>query len=151
MPLVDRVALPVRTVLDTTSQTVVLRAVARRRRTRTATVSGGRFQMTQSRGTGVPNLSLKGGDFSVCNRRAKDAGTAQRRVIRRLRGRTRGRHRFRGRHSAGVTRGTRWVMQDRCDGTLTRVLEGRVAVRDFAKRRTIVLRRGQRYLARPRR
>jgi Ca2+-binding RTX toxin-like protein len=151
VPLVDKVALPVRTVLDTTSRTVRLRSAARRRRAGSAVLSGGRFRMTQSRRTGLTNLALKGGDFSQCSRRSKGAGTAQRRVIRRLRGRTRGRHRFSGRRSAGTVRGTRWVMEDRCDGTLTRVLSGRVTVRDFAKRRRITLRRGQSYLARPRR
>jgi Ca2+-binding RTX toxin-like protein len=151
VPLLDKVALPVKTVLDSSVRTVALRSVNRRRRTQTARVSGGTFQMSQSRRTGVVDLTLKGGDFSQCTRRSKEAGASQRRTIRRLRGRTRGRHRFRGRNSAGVTRGTRWVMEDRCDGTLTRVLEGSVLVRDFAKRRNVVVRSGRSYLARPRR
>jgi Ca2+-binding RTX toxin-like protein len=150
VPLKDKVGLPVRTVLDSRLRALRLRSLNRRRRTQSAVLSGGTFQMTQSRRTGVTDLSLKGGDFSVCNRRGKDAGSSQRRVIRRLRGRTRGRHRFRGRHSSGVTRGTRWVMEDRCNGTLTRVLSGSVLVRDFAKRRTVLVRRGRSYLARRR-
>ena len=41
-------------------------------------------------------------------------------------------------------------MQDSCAGTLTRVTEGTVSVRDKVKKRTIVLARpGKRYLARP--
>jgi hypothetical protein len=108
--------------------------------------------MRQSRRSGVAELALRGGDFSQCgNLRSTDAGTAQRRRIRRLRGRSRGRHRVRGRYSSGTTRGTGWIVEDRCDATVTRVTSGRVAVRDFAKRRTIVLRAGQRYVARPRR
>jgi hypothetical protein len=39
-------------------------------------------------------------------------------------------------------------MEDRCDGTLTRVRRGRVDVRDFTRRRTIRLRAGRSYLAR---
>ena len=152
VPLVDRVGLPVGTALDTSAQAATLRSAARRGRARTARVSGGTFRMSQSRRTGVTTLALRGGDFGQCaTGRAKDAGAAQRRVIRRLRGRTRGRHRIRGRHSAGTTRGTSWLVEDRCDGTLTRVFSGRVAVRDFARRRTVVLRRGQSYLARRRR
>ena len=39
-------------------------------------------------------------------------------------------------------------MADRCDGTLTTVTRGKVAVRDFRRRKTIALRRGKSYLAR---
>jgi hypothetical protein len=46
-------------------------------------------------------------------------------------------------------RGTIWEMIDRCDGTLTRVRRGRVAVRDFGRRKTVVVRAGKSYLARP--
>jgi hypothetical protein len=42
-------------------------------------------------------------------------------------------------------------VEDRCNGTLTRVTQGSVLVRDFAKRRNVVLRRGRSYLAKPRR
>jgi hypothetical protein len=37
---------------------------------------------------------------------------------------------------------------DRCDGTLTKVKRGKVAVRDFRRNKTIILTRGKRYLAR---
>jgi hypothetical protein len=45
-------------------------------------------------------------------------------------------------------RGTVWTVADRCDGTLTTVKRGKVAVRDFRRRKTIVVRAGKRYLAR---
>jgi hypothetical protein len=41
-----------------------------------------------------------------------------------------------------------WLTADRCDGTLTRVTRGRVAVRDFRRKRTVVVRAGKSYLAR---
>ena len=44
-----------------------------------------------------------------------------------------------------------WLTVDRCDGTLTTVRRGRVAVRDLRRRRTIVVRAGGRYLARAQR
>ena len=50
---------------------------------------------------------------------------------RRLRGDANGRFRTRGRHSAATVRGTKWTVTDRCDGTLTKVRRGTVAVRDF--------------------
>jgi hypothetical protein len=48
-------------------------------------------------------------------------------------------------------RGTKWLVQDSCAGTLTRVAKGVVAVRDNVRRKTIILRAGKKYLARPRR
>jgi hypothetical protein len=45
-------------------------------------------------------------------------------------------------------RGTRWVVIDRCDGTLTRVVRGVVAVRDFRRKTTVLVRAGHQYLAR---
>jgi len=44
-------------------------------------------------------------------------------------------------------RGTHWLVQDRCDGTLTRVLRGIVKVKDFRKHKTISVRAGHTYLA----
>jgi hypothetical protein len=45
-------------------------------------------------------------------------------------------------------RGTTWFVSDRCDGTLTRVTSGSVAVRDLHSGRTVVVRAGRRHLAR---
>jgi hypothetical protein len=45
-------------------------------------------------------------------------------------------------------RGTRWDTADRCDGTLTRVRFGTVAVNDFVRHKTVIVRAGQSYLAR---
>jgi ferric-dicitrate binding protein FerR (iron transport regulator) len=70
--------------------------------------------------------------------------------VRRLFGNARGSFRTSGRNAAATVRGTRWSMQDRCDGTLVKVQQGRVAVRDFGARRTIVVRTGRTYLARRR-
>ena len=39
-------------------------------------------------------------------------------------------------------------MEDRCDGTLTTVKRGKVAVRDLRRKRTILVRAGKSYLAR---
>jgi len=40
---------------------------------------------------------------------------------------------------------------DRCDGTLTTVRRGRVAVRDFKRRKNVSVRAGKSYRARARR
>jgi hypothetical protein len=118
--------------------------------------SSGVFQVLQSRtGKGLTELRLKGSSFRRCRARARrsDANAARlsKRRIRRLRSNAKGRFRTRGRYSSATVRGTDWDTQDRCDGTLTRVARGRVAVRDFARKKTIVVRAKKRYLARARR
>jgi hypothetical protein len=47
-------------------------------------------------------------------------------------------------------RGTVYDVIDRCDGTLTKVKRGKVAVRDSRRRKTILVRAGKSYLARAR-
>jgi hypothetical protein len=59
-----------------------------------------------------------------------------------------GRFQVRGRGSVATVRGTRWLTQDRCDGTLTRVTQGAVAVRDLHRHKTVVVQHGHSYLAR---
>ena len=56
-----------------------------------------------------------------------------------------------GNYSAATVRGTEWLVQDSCSGTLTRVTQGVVAVRDNVKNKTVLVRgpRG-RYTAKPR-
>ena len=46
-------------------------------------------------------------------------------------------------------RGTKWLTQDTCGGTLVRVKRGTVTVRDFAKKKTVVVKKGKSYVARP--
>jgi ferric-dicitrate binding protein FerR (iron transport regulator) len=59
-----------------------------------------------------------------------------------------GRFRSDGRYGSAGVRGTIWLTEDRCDGTLVRVRRGRVDVDDIPRRRTVTLSAGQSYLAR---
>ena len=142
--------------LNTKRGTVELAsATGRASRTQSGQLSSGLFQVLQSRkrsAMGLTELRLKGGSFGKCRARAGRASAAQlsRRTIRRLRSNARGRFRTRGRGSAATVRGTVWTTTDRCDGTLTSVKRGRVAVRDFRRKRTVVVRAGKSYLARVR-
>jgi hypothetical protein len=43
------------------------------------------------------------------------------------------------------------MVADRCDGTLTKVTEGAVAVRDRVRHKTVLVKAGHSYLARARR
>jgi hypothetical protein len=99
------------------------------------------------RTSGLTQLALTG-SFGSCPRGAR---AARRRRSRRLFSSVHGRFRTRGRYSSATVRGTKWLTKDTCAGTLTSVTQGTVVVRDFAKHKTVTLRKGQKYLARPRR
>jgi hypothetical protein len=45
-------------------------------------------------------------------------------------------------------RGTIWLVQDGCKGTVTKVFRGVVDVLDFKSKKTVTLTAGQSYLAR---
>jgi hypothetical protein len=105
----------------------------------------------------MTSLALRGGSFSRCPRKssalAKASSVAReypaRRVVRSLWARDRGgRFRTYGNNSVATARATAWVTRDRCDGTVTRVVEGSVAVRDRRRGKTVIVRAGHRYLAR---
>ena len=65
-------------------------------------------------------------------------------------GNAKGAFRTRGRFASATVRGTTWLTQDTCAGTLVRVRTGSVTVLDRLLRQTKVLRAGQSYLARRR-
>jgi hypothetical protein len=148
--------IPVGSFLNTKRGTVELvSATGRASRTQSGQFSSGLFQVLQSRARrarGLTDLRLKGGSFKSCRARGTRAGAAQlsRRTIRRLRGSAKGRFRTRGKNASATIRGTVWTTTDRCDGTLTSVKRGRVAVRDFRRKRTVIVRAGKSYLARVR-
>jgi hypothetical protein len=79
------------------------------------------------------------------------ASARRRRPTRRLWVRDRGgRWRTRTGSLSASSIGTQWLTSLRCDGTLVAVREGRVRVFDNVRRRTVIVRRGQSYLARRR-
>lgn len=81
----------------------------------------------------------------------KSAHDARRRRRRRhLWGHGKGRFRTRGRRASATVRGTWWLVEDRCDGTLTKVRRGKVRVRDFRRHKTILVKAHHSYLARAR-
>ena len=145
--------LPVGSVLDTTQGTVTLTSAANMSGdTQTADFTGGKFAIAQKPGPYmVTELKLSGGNFAKCNATTASRTTARAAAsgkrIRRLWGSGHGRFTTRGRNSAATVRGTIWSVEDRCDGTLTRVERGVVVVKDFAKNRTKVVRKGETYFA----
>jgi Bacterial Ig-like domain len=127
-------ALPLGTVIDTRRGRVQILSVPRREaKPQRASFDGGVFRVTQPGRTTV--LTLVGS----C------------RPAHGLTGEGRGAFAVRGRYSSATVRNARWVVRDSCAGTLTRALEGVVQVRDQVRRRTVLLRAGRHYLARPHR
>ena len=157
IPLRSARQIPVGSLLNTRKGVVRLVSAADRRgKKQQADFNAGLFRTLQSpRGRGLTELRLSSGKFSGCVLRGKRSSVAQsarrryrKRTVRRLRGNGSGRFRTRGRYSSATVRGTDWTVTDRCDGTLTQVKRGRVAVRDIRRKKTINLRAGKRYLAR---
>ena len=87
-----------------------------------------------------------GGPLAEPFRFAAGKPKRSKRKVRRLWGKGKGSFRTAGKRSTATVRGTWWLVEDRCDGTLTRVREGRVDVRDLRLRKTIKLRAGKRSL-----
>ena len=152
--------LPVGAAVDARQGHVELTSEGCRGGTQTGTFGGGIFSVRQSRAAcGRVDVYLRGGNFRQCRhvaqRRAGGslvASASRARRVRALWGRDRGgRFRSHGRHSHATVRGTRWVTVDRCEGTLTRVTDGAVAVRDYARHRTVLVRAGHSYVAKSRR
>jgi hypothetical protein len=72
-------------------------------------------------------------------------------VLGKLWGNGKGKFRTNGKYSAATVRGTIWLVQDRCEGTLTKVTRGTVRVRDFRRKKTVTVKAGHSYLARAQR
>jgi hypothetical protein len=152
VPLTSKVSVPTGSELDTTKGSVSLvSALDTRGHSQTGTFNGGRFKVKQSKtGKGMTDLYLSGpkpGRCSAPNRAS--ASKAAKKRKRSLWGKdNEGRFRTHGADSVATVRGTRWLTQDRCDGTLTRGTEGAVVVRELHRKRSTVVRAGHSYLAR---
>jgi hypothetical protein len=165
-PLVGGATLPVGTTLETSKGRVELVAAARTRggQTMKAQFFQGRFVISQirqaKRGSKArrlfTQLRLGGGNFAkTCGRGSSSAlrelsakRKRSKKKVRRLWGDGKGSFQTRGSGAAATVRGTRWLTEDRCDGTLVRVRRGRVDVRDFFKKKTVRVKAGHSYVAR---
>lgn len=121
----------------------------------TADFYDGIFRIDQlASGSRFATLTLLGGSFKGCPRAPRAQLSAKRRpgrTVRQLWGSGTGRFRTVGRFSSGSLRGTTWLTRDTCNGTLTRVTRGSVTVRDFVRRRAVVVRARRSYFAAARR
>jgi hypothetical protein len=143
---------PAGTIIDARFGTVTLTTAVTQGKTQTATFWGGAFEVRPSR-DGYTDIHLRGFPPSGCPAKGAKrhlAVASARRRARRLWGRdSHGRFRTHGRNSVATVRGTQWLTTERCNGTLTFVREGTVDVRD-ARGRSVAVRAGHSFLARPR-
>jgi hypothetical protein len=141
--------LPVGTVIDATKGHVTLVAAADDSGgTATAEFWAGIFRLTQTKGaTPITVLTLV--EKLSCPTAGKAIAAAKKKK-RRLWGDGSGKFRTKGKHSAATVVGTKWLVEDKCTSTTTRVARGRVSVRDFVKKKTVIVRAGKKYVARAR-
>jgi hypothetical protein len=109
----------------------------------------GIFKLSQPGGITTLTLTEK---LTGCKASKRNASAAAKKPkTRKLWGDGKGKFRTRGQYSAATIRGTRWLVQDTCTSTITRVVQGVVAVNDFARKKTVLVKQGKRYTARARR
>jgi hypothetical protein len=139
--------LPIGTTFDTTAGRVTLTSAADTEgATQHAWFYEGTFTLGQTTGSQPITTLALAGAVPACTKAGRAAATTRRR--RHLWGDGKGRFRTSGRFSSATVRGTHWVVSDRCDGTLTRVVRGSVTVRDRVRHKTVIVRAGGQYLAR---
>jgi hypothetical protein len=160
VPLADAGSIPPATVVDARAGRLELQTAVAGGRTQTATFWGAVFEIRQARsGRGMTDIVLKGGRPAECPSPAAALGRIASFSLGSGRASAKptsgglwakdkhGRFRSRGRNSVATVRGTRWLTKETCAGTLTRVAEGAVAVRDTRRHKTVLVRAGHSYLA----
>ena len=143
MELEEGRQIPVGTVVDTLKGRVTLVAAGGQQ----ATFYDGIFKIGQGKGA-KPLTTLTLVEKLSCPKAGKAIAAAKKKKKRRLWGDGSGKFRTKGKHSAATVVGTKWLVEDRCSSTLTRVVRGRVSVRDFVKKKTVIVRAGKKYIAR---
>jgi hypothetical protein len=147
-PLPAGASLPVGTIVDARRGVVRITAI-RDGKVFSADFYEGVFKLTQLAKKGATtDLTLVGGSFRSC---PSGLRASAKKSVRHLWGSGAGPFRTVGRFSSATVRGTTWLTDDQCTGTLTKVTAGSVAVRDFVKKQTVVVRKGKSYFAAARR
>jgi hypothetical protein len=137
-------SIPVGSELDLTKGRVQLTSTAAAGATQTAVFYQGRAVIGQtSAATPVTTLTLSGA--LVCPKRKTSANGPK---VRSIWGNGKGNFTTNGKYASATVRGTFWLTQDTCNGTLVRVRSGTVRVLDRVRHRTVTVGAGKSYLAR---
>jgi hypothetical protein len=145
--------IPIGSEVNTVNGTVRLTAALGGGHMNSSQFHDGIFTILQAKAKNAyTTLRLGGGNFRICrsggSARSLSAVDRKKRPVRRLWGSGKGRFTTRGRYSSATVLGTIWLVQDQCNGTLTKVRRGIVRVRDLRRRKTVKVRAGHSYLAR---
>jgi hypothetical protein len=167
VPLKGAANVPIGSQLDTAKGRVALTSAADTggKKTQKADFYQGIFQVKQTVPKKKPkkpaalitDIVLKGALASQCAplKGARSAAANKKKgpksVLGKLWGNGKGKFRTAGKYSSATVRGTIWLTQDECDGTLTKVTRGTVVVRDFKRKKTVTVKAGHSYLARAQR
>jgi hypothetical protein len=148
--------IPVGSVIDARRGRVRLASAIDDGRVQVGLFWGSAFKTSQRRtGSGMTTLTLRGSLPRCRAIRAQSAlafSAKKRKRHRSLWARDNGgRFRTHGNDSVATARGTAWLTRDTCRGTLTRVSDGSVSVRDLRRHRRVLVTAGHAYLARSRR
>ena len=138
--------LPIGTIVDATKGSVTIEAAGNQ----FAKFYDGIFKIGQGKGA-KPLTTLTLVEKLSCPSSGKASAAAKGKKKRRLWGDGKGRFQTKGKHSAATVVGTKWLVEDRCKSTLTKVAKGRVSVRDFVLKKTVIVRAGKQYVAKARR
>jgi hypothetical protein len=146
--------IPLGSTIDTTHGRVQLTSAKDKAgHTTTGVFYAGVFRLTQvlSQGAEITVLTLAGPKPSGCSA-ASSATVARRHSRKRVRkrslwGNSKGDFRTKGAYASATERGTRWLTQDTCAGTLIHVTQGEVTVDDLPHHRTLLLKAPRSYLA----
>jgi hypothetical protein len=157
VPLTGPAQIKIGSVIDTRKGRVRITIANGLGKLETAEFYEGLFKLTQPRAKPgqrwFANLLLQGGRFKGCPAAPRHPRIARKRQqsgsVRHLWASGSGSFRTKGRFASATIRGTTWLTDDRCNGTLTKVTAGKVGVRDFVLKKTILLTKGKRYLAHP--
>ena len=171
VPLTGAANVPMGSQLDTSKGRVALTSAADTagKKTQTSDFYDGIFQVKQAVPKKKPKKAkalttdlilkgeisrsqcapLKGARAAAVSAKKKKKGPKS--VLGKLWGNGKGKFRSNGTYSSATVRGTVWLTQDECDGTLTKVRRGTVSVRDFKRKKTITVKAGHSYLARAKR
>jgi len=117
----------------------------------------GRFLLQQAtdqlgtRSRKVAQALLTGGNLAICGSRTTSGVTLKpkpkRKPIRHLWGNAKGAFRTKGKYASATVRGTLWETIDYCEGTLVRVLRGRVDVFDLVRNKHHFVNAGQSFFS----
>ncbi|MDA0181989.1 VCBS repeat-containing protein [Solirubrobacter phytolaccae] len=140
--------LPVGTEVDARKGTIELTAAGQGGK---AKFFDGIFKISQTKGA-RPLTTLTLTEQLSCTKAKKTASSAAaKKKTRKLWGDGKGAFRTQGKYSAATVRGTKWLVTDYCDRTVTKVTQGTVTVRDQVKKINKVVRKGKSYTARQKR